>query len=137
MGTDLSVCAGEGFGFWPLCRSCLGEESLPVAFLSREPIGRIKGETFSLIATAGDATLPTAPSQQCKDATFRPTTSCQQKAKSNSSHKRNLVLCTPRLQGEQKTSQDCAPWSAVQNITCGELHRCPSSCWNKAPPPHF
>lgn len=35
--------------FWPLCRSCLGEEALPAAFLSREPTGEIKGEMFLLV----------------------------------------------------------------------------------------
>lgn len=54
----LSVCAGEGFGFWPLCRSCLGEESLPVAFLSREPLSgdrfvRLAGGEVGLSLSAG------------------------------------------------------------------------------------
>lgn len=46
-GTHLSACAGDGFGFWPLCRSCLGDEALPVAFLSREPLS---GDRFARLA---------------------------------------------------------------------------------------
>lgn len=39
--------------FWPLCRSCLGEEALPAAFLSREPLS---GDRFARLA-AGEVGL--------------------------------------------------------------------------------
>lgn len=58
-GTHLSACAGDGFGFWPLCRSCLGDEALPVAFLSREPTRKMKGEMLLLVTELAELCLQT------------------------------------------------------------------------------
>lgn len=86
--THLSACAGEGFGFWPRCRSCLGDESLPVAFLSREPGGREQKHI---------------PSFSCLSPRHRSPPSCsdcakiiiKKKAKSSSSSWKKLGVFTP------------------------------------------
>lgn len=101
--THLSACAGEGFGFWPRCRSCLGDESLPVAFLSREP---------------GDSTRTFLHVPAWHQGTGHPAcTDCPHHAKNNarssSSSWKSLTVCPLHLWGSRDPRQGCAPQSPV------------------------
>lgn len=86
--------------FWPLSRSCLGEESLPAAFLSREPIGKGKVERFPLITKVQLAIQPTKPCHSVQmlssdlpdHANNRPSPAAAGK---------HTYHCAPRLQGKQ------------------------------------
>lgn len=119
--THLSACAGEGFGFWPRCRSCLGDESLPVAFLSREPGGREQKHIPSFSCLSPRHRSPPACSDCAKKI---------KKVKSSSSWKK-LRVCTSG--GAEKPGR-AVPHNQLH--TAPSTASSPSSCWNKASPWH-
>lgn len=95
--THLSACAGEGFGFWPRCRSCLGDESLPVAFLSREPGGREQKHIPSFFCLSPRHRSPPSCSDCAKIKKKKPSPAAAGK---NSE-------CSP--QGEQRSQAGLSP----------------------------